>query len=450
MFGKTLNEKWFFFRYGLVKPTAVSYYRQMLKEQYLSPEELEELNWKRTVALCAYAYQHTKYYHRRFQEIGLEPGDLKEPSDYEKVPVLTRQDLMDNFDDLLSDEASLKDVRLSTTGGSSGTPARVYHQKNVVRAATGWRMLDWWGISPAANWPSVYRDVRTSWKARVINYLQWWPTKHPLLNATSFTEQDMLRFLDAFRHVKPELLHGYVGAVDVLAGYMLDNHLQVPAPKVIWLTSAPITPVQQSRIEQAFGAPVYDQYGSCEMYWLAAECPKREGLHTFYDIRRFEFLDESRCQVPAGKYGDIVVTDLENYYFPLIRYANGDRGRWRQKTCTCGCNLPLMDKVKGRVSETFLLPSGTRLNGEFLTTLFDDAPTAVKQFQVHQQKDASITIRVIPNPAYPEVDALLERVRAKLASDIHQEVPVNLEKVETIPQRGGKLKFVISDLANKH
>ena len=442
---KSYREKFFFFKYSLVKPNAIQYLRQLEHDQHLSPTELETLNWQRTQKLLQYAYDHTAYYRRRFQSAGITPQDIRVPEDYELVPVLTRQDLMENFDDMLSDEATLRDVRLSTTGGSSGTPARVYHQKNVVRAATGWRMLGWWGISPAADWASVYRDVRTNWKSRVMHFLQWWPTKNILLNATSFSEEDMQRFLQQFQQVKPELLHGYVGAVDVLAGYMLDNNIQVPAPKAIWLTSAPITPVQQKRIESAFGAPVYDQYGSCEMYWLAAECPKREGLHMFHDIRRFEFLDVHHHNVPNGEYGDIAVTDLENYYFPLIRYLNGDRGRRLDKKCSCGCNLPLMDKVKGRVSETFTLPSGKRLNGEFLTTLFDNTPTAVKQFQVHQLKDASIVIRVIPNENFQDVNACLEIIQRNLENAILHEVPVTLEKVEQIPQRGGKLKFVISD-----
>lgn len=279
-----------------------------------------------------------------------------------------------------------------------------------------------------------------------MNWLQWWPTTHILLNATSFTEQDIVEFLRQFNRVKPRLLHGYVGALDVVAEYVLTHKLQIYPPEAIWATSAPITPIQQQRIEKAFGGPVYDQYGCCEMYWLAAECPSRRGLHMFYDIRRFEFLNETATPVADGEYGNIAITDLENYYFPLIRYLNGDRGRRLLTTCDCGCNLPLMDKVKGRVSETFRLPSGTRLNGEYLTTLFDDFPEAVKQFQVHQFADGNIVIRIVPNPVFPGADELYERVRRHLHDSVRREVDVRLEKVEKIPQTGGKLRFVTSEV----
>ena len=93
---------------------------------------------------------------------------------------------------------------------SSGTPAKVYHPKKEIRAANGWRMLGWWNISPAADCADVYRDVRTSMKARIMHFLQWFPTKQILLDATSFTEKDMRVFLDEFIRVRPEVLHGKI------------------------------------------------------------------------------------------------------------------------------------------------------------------------------------------------------------------------------------------------
>ena len=429
----------------MAKPGSSAYYRQLCFNQNLSPEEIEALSLNKARKLLKYAYDHVPFYRKRFFSIGAVPEDFRTAKDFENFPILTRADLMENFNELLSDEYTMKDVRISTTGGSSGTPAKVCHPRALPRAAMGWRLLDWWDISPAEDMADVYRDVRTSLKSKLFQWIQAFPGKQLLLNASSFTETDMNVFLNKFCRMKPALLHGYVGAVDTLAGYMLEHKIEVPAPKAIWLTSAPITQVQQKRIEKAFNAPVYDQYGCCEIYWLAAECPKRTGLHMFQDIRRIEFTDTSGSSVPTGEYGQIVITDLENYAFPLIRYANGDSGRRLNKVCSCGCHLPLMDKVKGRVSETFLLPSGTRINGEFLTTLFDDTPEAVKQFQVHQQSDGSIILKVVPNASLLDFNKTIENVKNNLLDATNHEVAVVVKKVDSISQKGGKLKFVISD-----
>ena len=98
-----------------------------------------------------------------------------------------------------------------------------------------------------------------------------------------------------------------------------------------------------------------------------------------------------------GQRGDITVTDLENYVFPLIRYRIGDRGCALSYQCSCGVNLPLMDSVKGRTTDNLPLPDGSVLSGEYLTTIFDDFPDAVHAFSVHQKKDFSIVVSYVPN-----------------------------------------------------
>lgn len=437
----------FFLKYSLMKPDALRQYRQMRQDQYRTAEEIEEISWNRTRKLLSYAYIHVPFYRERFDRLGLHPEDIKKPGDYAEIPCLTRQDLMGHFENLVSDEARPSDLQLSTTGGSSGMPVKVYHQKNVVRAAAGWRMMNWWHLPPDCNSASVYRALSTSRKDRLSDFLRWYPTRRLLLNATSFTEDDIAIFLSRFNRLRPPLLHGYVGALDAVAEYILKNGLAVHSPCAIWCTSAPITPVQQQKIESAFHAPVYDQYGCCEIYWLAAECPARRGLHMFYDIRRIEFLNDCNQPVADGEYGDIAVTDLQNYYFPLIRYRNGDRGRRLRESCTCGCNLPLMDKVKGRISESFRFPSGMRLNGEFLTTLFDHCPEAVREFRVHQKADYSIAILVVMNPAVPDAQAICEQVRQNLSEAVRREVPVTLCSAEKIDQTGGKLCFISSEIS---
>lgn len=441
-----IREKWFFFKYSLVKSNAVPYFREVLHNQHLQRDELEQLNWDRTKALLKYAHDKVPYYKRRFDAIGLHPNDIVHPDDYCGVPVLTREDLKEHFDDLVSIDAKPWQLRLSTTGGSTGEPVKVYHDKRVVRAAMEWRMLRWWGLSPAANFASVYRNFRSTWTAWLANTLISWPTRQIRLNAAALDPASMMKFIKQFNRVRPGILHGYVGAVDHLASFIQDNSLFVTPPKAIWVTSSPLTKVQEHRIEEVFGAPVYDQYGCCEVYWLAAECPAKQGLHMFHDVRRIEFLDETNTPCKEGQMGKVAITDLENYLFPIIRYLNGDMGRALPGTCCCGVTLPLMDKVRGRVSDSLKLPNGKCINGVYLTTIFDDNPDAVKQFQVYQRSDYSIQILVVPNPRCPRLENILIQVANKIRKNVNEQVPIEFKKTVEIPQNGGKLRFVISDV----
>jgi len=439
----------FMTKYSFIKPTAYPYYRQVLRDQLLSRDELESLNWKRTKQLLKYAYSKVPYYKARFNEIRLHPDDIKTPEDFWNVPLLTREDLREHFDDLVSVEARKSDLRVSTTGGSTGEPVKVYHEKRVVRMAMGWRMMSWWGLNPSVDMASVYRDVSTSWESRFVNKAMWWPSKRLLLNAVHLSDDLMRKFIQDFNRMKPVLLHGYVGATDHLADYVLENNLSVTPPKAVWVTSAPLTTIQEHRISKAFGAPVYDQYGSTEIYWLAAECPAKHGLHMFADMRKFEFLDEKGNPVKDGELGRIAITDLENRAFPIIRYLNGDMGRTLGAECPCGVKLPLMDKVRGRTSDIIRLPSGKSISGDYMTTIFDDFPEAIRQFQVHQLANYSLKIWVVPNSDYSNLDAILEKVRETISKDVEQIVSVEVIKTDKITQSGGKLHFVKSDVASK-
>ena len=449
MRSNNIKSKIFLAKYSLVKNKSKQYYNELLKNQTLEKDELEQLNWIRTRELLTYAYEHVPFYRNKFVSIDLHPQDITKPIYFQQIPVVQRNDLQEHFSDFISDEASLSNLRLSTTGGSTGKPVKVYHQKNIVRAAAGWRMLSWWGLRSGVDFASVYRDTRTDWKARMISILTWWPTRRIDLNAADLNVDDINFFIEKFNKHRPKLLHGYVGAINHLASFIQDNSITVHSPHAIWVTSAPLTLPQRERIEAAFPAPVYDQYGSCEIYWLAAQCPLKSALHMFADIRKFEFLDPDNNPVRDGEIGKIVITDLENLLFPLIRYEIGDFGRALPGVCECGVKLPLMDQVKGRISDIIRLPNNKVISGEYMTTIFDHAPDMVKQFQVVQKPDFSIEIRVIPNGEYLDIESGLLAVKKKLSFESENLVSVSIKKMEEIPIEKGKVQFIKSELPSQ-
>jgi phenylacetate-CoA ligase len=254
-------------------------------------------------------------------------------------------------------------------------------------------------------------------------------------------------FLRRMNRLRPELLQGYVGAVDHLAAHVEATGAPVWSPRAVWVTSSPVTAVQRARIERAFRAPVYDQYGCCEVYSLAAQCRARDGLHIFVDYRHIEVVDDEWRPCSRGTTGQILLTDLHNYAFPIIRYANGDRGRRVDGTCACGMGLPLMDAVTGRVTDMIRLPDGTLLAGDYMTTIFDEFPEAVCAFQVRQLADHSLRILAVPSPSCVNASEIVDRVCEVVAQKTRHQVRVAPQLVATIPHDRGKLRFVVSELA---
>jgi phenylacetate-CoA ligase len=448
MIPDNLKTACFLLKYNLFNKAAVTYYHLLQKQQFMSPDEIESLNWEKRKRLLAYAYKNVPYYREKFDSVGLDPQDIKQPEDYSKVPLLRRDDIRANFDRLLSIEAKPGMTRISTTGGSTGEPLRVLFDKRVQLEALAWRIRDWWGVPLGVNEAVAVRMAKQRAIDRWFNSLIWLPALRVKLDASSMKSEDIETFITKFNRIRPQIVWGYVGAIDHVASFASDNHLDFVPPKAIWVTAAPLSEVQRKRIENTFHAPVYEQYGCCEIFALAAQCSQRRALHISHDARLIEFTDDSGRPQPTAELGNIVLTDLENYCFPLIRYMNGDTGRAVKGKCTCGINLPLMDKVKGRQTDIIRLPNGTCLAGEYLTTIFDNFPDSVKGFQVRQRQDYSIKIIYIPSSLSQELNQVLDRVRKDLLKRTQGQVRIDFEAVNNIPHDRGKLRYIISEIGS--
>ena len=151
------------------------------------------------------------------------------------------------------------------------------------------------------------------------------------------------------------------------------------ARRTVATTAAPLTGPARARLEAAFGAPVHDEYRGSEFGWMAGECARRDGLHVLADARRIEVVREDGSPAEPGETGDLVITDLRNRVFDLIRYPTGDRGILRAAPCPCGRSLPMIEARQGRTIDVLHLPSGAAL-AHRLTAMFSAHPEAVRLF----------------------------------------------------------------------
>jgi len=428
------------FKWHRYHPTAFTRFDEICVNENRSLDELMSQQEIARQNLVRSVMARSAFYRKHYGSVGFGLGDMRRDGWFEKLPVVTKQHLRERFDEFV-DPSERQFLRISTTGGSTGMPTKTGYDGRVAEEVYSWRLQNWFGVNPWDDHAYVWRDTSSGRIAKLKNALMWWPTKHLKMDATFITEKGMSDFIRKFNNLRPAMLQGYVGAITQLAQFVVDNKIPVHAPKFVWTTSAPLPDSQRKLIERAFDSPVCDQYGSCEVRWIAQQCPQCGGLHVNTEHVHIEFVDDNNMSVEKGMYGKTLLTNLEDTVFPLIRYENGDRGRWLTEKCPCGRTLPLIDSVKGRESESFVLPSGKTINGEFLTTIFDSAPELVSGFRVVQHKDSSITVEFVPSGDEGKIVGLIR----SFAGKIGDEVCVNHKKVESIPHDRGKLRFVIRE-----
>lgn len=426
-----------------VRRHAGDVYHDLLRNERLSADELLELQWRRAQAVVDFALRETAFYPRHYAPSGLTAGTLLKPEDWARVPILDRATVKANAADISSSEASAGSSRPALTGGSTGEPLKTQHDARVPTITLSWRMYRWWGVEP---WDDLARIGRWGFgRVQALkNDAAWWPTKQSYLDAALLTPESMRRFHGQLVRTGPALIEGYVGSMLEFADFVESAGLRIDPPKAVATTAAPLTASARARLESVFGAPVYDEYRGAEIGWMAGECREQNGLHVFADTRMIEVVGEDGNPLPPGETGDLVLTDLTNRVFPLIRYRLGDRGTLMDGICACGISLPRMEQPDGRTTDLLRLPGG-RSMGHRLMGMFGDHPEAVRLFQIHQQADHSIVVRVVQGDS-ADARTHIEAAVAGLRQRVGNAVPVSVEYVDALPFSGGKVKYVISDV----
>ena len=430
------------------RPTAYTFYRRLLSLQELDQAKLAAFNLNRRRALLFHAGTTTEKY-AHWKSANASAFAYCTEDTWDGLPILTREEVSDDLESLRSKVFPRTRLVESTTGGSTGTPLRVWHDRLYPREAIAWRLLGWWNVPLGQHAAHTWRLRRTRRLSQLANTALWWPTQRIWLNAAAMRKEDLNRFIDEFNHLRPQLLQGYVGALEHVAAHIIQQELVVPSPIAIWTTAAPLNPNSRHTIQEAFQAPVYDQYGSCEVPFIAAECERHEGLHVFSDVVQVDIVRDDGSPADAGQVGRVLVTDLDNRVAPLIRYDTGDRAAWLAGPCSCGLPFPRITTVRGRVSDTLVMNDGTTIAGDYLTTIFDNYTEEIRQFQVQKITASQLRVLVCPRKQKANLDSIISAVHAALRANIGKTTMIEFQIVENISADAGKTRFVL-DLTRRN
>ena len=360
-------------------------------------------------------------------------------------PILSRHDVQAHREVLRDATRPVSGLREETSGGSTGEPVRLWNDADYALStfATEAYVLGTWGLRPWCRRAFLWGDDReqkdVGWKEKVARRLH----RTLFLNAFGMDEARMASFADRLEAFRPELVQGYATALDLFASYLLAQRRRPVRPVAVRSSAEALLPEARARIEEAFGAPVRDFYGSRESSGLAAQCA-HGGFHVLAHGRVLEIVDDAGAPCAPGVPGRILVTDLTNRAFAVIRYENGDVAAWSTDAapCACGCAYPRLERVHGRTSDFLTTPAGERIHGEWFTHLFYGRD-GVERFQVRQHALDAVEVLTVGRATAADVEPLLSKMRARLGPG----VAVAWRAVTDIPlTRTGKHRFTVSDV----
>ena len=143
-------------------------------------------------------------------------------------------------------------------------------------------------------------------------------------------------------------------------------------------------------------------YGCREVGAIACECNQHNGLHVLSENQYVEIIDRAGEHCDKGEVGKIIITNLNNYSFPLIRYEIGDMARTsRIDQCNCQRGLPLLDEIIGRTIDNFIFSKGEIVHGGYFIYIFLDVK-GVQHFQVIQEDINKLRIKIVKSDVFDE------------------------------------------------
>ena len=366
------------------------------------------------------------------------------------LPLLSKDDVRQNlYFDLFSSTHKKKDMHKISTSGSTGEPFTTYADRFQleVRFATTLRALEWTGWRFGDKQARLWHQTLGMSKTQIVRErIDSWFMRRLFIPAFDIKNENLEKFVSQIRKHNPVLVDGYAESLNFLATYVSSGRSAGFAPAAIMSSAQALPDNVRKTIEEGFETRVFDKYGSREFSGIAYQCGASPDHHVMAESYIVELLVEGRKALP-GEVGEIVITDLNNFSLPLIRYRIGDLAVAVDETkpCPCGNNFPRIGAIQGRTQAIIHCANGTWMPGTFFAHFFKDYEPVVRFFQIHQKQKGSFDLKVVKGSSWNE--SLFDSLLNELSKHIGTGTQVNVVYVEEIPLvRTGKRSPVVSEI----
>jgi phenylacetate-CoA ligase len=373
------------------------------------------------------------FFHRRWDEAGIGPADIRTLDDLAAVPAYTVDDIRHSIEA----DPPYGDYQGVSVADALEQPMRVYMS----------------GGTTGASRPTLYtawdREAGAILTARAL-YMQGIRPGDVVLNAWAYSthngahamDEALYRWLNCVvlstgtGNVTPtrkqvELAVAYGAKAILTTGdYLL--HLADVAVEMgldpradLHLTALPNIGDKQ-KLTDTFGVPVYDSYGFHEVQWVAIECPAGQGMHIFEDAFIVQVVDVDTGELLAdGEQGAVCITEIYKTGSPQFRYNIMDLSTLHPPgQCACGSWLRKMAPFAGR-GDNMVKLRGVNIWPEALGEIATGVDGVGDDWFVHATREGNrdeMTISIVSDASPDRFDDLADA----LAERLHQVTGVRI------------------------
>lgn len=420
----------------------------------MSREDLEQLQLERLQSTLNRVYKNVKFYRTRFDEIGIEPPDVRSREDLEKIPFTTKEVLRDNYPYGMFALPLREVVRIHSSTGTTGKPTVVGYSAND---------LDSWSevVARIMSAGGVTKDdvVQIAFGYGLFTGgfgLHYGAERigASVIPISSGNTRRQLMIMEDYRTTALVCTPSYaMFLTEVLEENQIDpERLSL---KYGLFGAEPWSVKMREEIENKTGIIATDNYGLSEVMGpgVAGECIERSGLHLNEDHFIPEIIDpETGNTLSLGEWGELVLTTVRREAMPLVRYRTGDLTRLYTDECACGRTLVKMEKVTGRTDDMIIFKGVNVYPGQIEEILFE-FEGVTPHYQIVLGRDGAldtmeILVEVNESLFFDEmkkqshiVDQIFDSIRGTLGIS----AKVKLVEPRSLERYKGKAKRVVDE-----
>lgn len=424
----------------------------------LFKDRLDQLNitqWKEGTHINSYkenelekilttCYKYVPYYTLIFNKVGVTPKDFKSFEDIQKFPILEKEDVRNNWKQLVNLNYPKKLLVHSHTSGSTGKALDFYMTKESIpfQWAVWWRFRGRYGIS--------FGDKHLNFTGKLVVPIHqtkppFWRINYPLnqwiVNMQHINSRKVPFIVQMINREGFTFFSGYPSIISSFCSLVKELDLKITQPPKIVFTGAEKLFIHQKElIEEVLGCKVTDHYGFSEGAGNASKC--MNGMyHEDYEFGHLECFNSNNIENGVAS-GEILATGFSNYGMPLLRYRVGDTAIWSENKCSCGLQSSVISDIEGRSEDFVITPEGTKILR--FDYLFKDT-TTIKECQIIQREINSLIFRIVKRDSYKKETE--DHLRNLVKQWISPTLSVSFEYVKEISRtESGKFRAVISEL----
>lgn len=413
----------------------------------LSKDQLLKHQWDKLQKLIKHAVLHSPYYRKVFADLGSEPEDIKDETTFREIPVLTKDIIREKADEIVV-RPKPHFLTQAKTSGSTGKPLKFYKDP-IGRASTYAAMYRghiWHGADIGDKEARLW-NVPTN-RLEKVNFRATDILLNRIRQSTNETsDRIFINFFKAMEEFKPKYLMGYPSLILLYANFLQREGLDGKGFQLIFVkcTGEIITDYQRDVIEEVFGCPCISEYGAAETGVISFECPSRNN-HIISNSVFAEFLVGNSGFKKAPQ--KLIITNLYNYCFPIIRYDIGDLAYPQYGQCDCGSLLPVMSKVIGRVQDVIVGHNGKHFHSSMFAPLMKRLAKKnfpIKEFRFVQNEPGKLQMHLVRSTNFTVEHS--KAIKCLLLNAFQYSVSVNIVyRSQLNRDLSGKFRYFVSEL----